>query len=167
MTPEPTPGSDAGMEELAIDGGAPLRSELYPTKMLGAAYIGEEELEELRDVRVVRYHDLGFVRPVFLLAQIRKLPGIIARCRASHQRIRERLGTGRRFTYRPTEQGDRGITLFLGMGSPEAAKVCPNRDRILDSQLAMGIGPLWSDADVEDVARGIDKVDRLLLREDP
>lgn len=210
----------------------------------GLVFTNDEKLF----VRAVRYHDLGFVRPVFLdqiedkalgaedlafagnqlrmselqgaflLAQIRKLPGIIARCRSSQKRIRAHLGSRKRFTYRPTDDGDCGITLFLGLGSPDKAKrfsaalaaegvplgpssgctnltkhpmilskrtlhadrppfgpgylgeavdysapaVCPNTDRILEATVAIGIGPLFSDADVDDIARGIDKVDRLL-----
>ncbi len=208
----------------------------------GRVYTADEELF----VRAVRYHDLGFVRPVFLeqiqdkslgaeelafagnqfrmselcgaflLAQIRRLPAILARCRASHRRIRETLGARRRFSYRPTDEGDCGITLFLNLGSPEEAKrfaaalaaegiplgpssgcanlarhpmilskrtahagkapfgpgfagervdyaspsVCPNTDRILESHVAIGIGPLFTDTDIDDIARGIDKVDR-------
>lgn len=38
------------MEQLAIDGGTPVRTQPFPTNMLGASLIGREELAELEDV---------------------------------------------------------------------------------------------------------------------
>lgn len=38
------------MKQLAIDGGTPVRTEPFPTNMLGASLIGREELDELADV---------------------------------------------------------------------------------------------------------------------
>ncbi len=38
------------MEKLAINGGTPVRTAEWPSNLLGAALIGEEELNELRDV---------------------------------------------------------------------------------------------------------------------
>jgi dTDP-4-amino-4,6-dideoxygalactose transaminase len=94
-------------------------------------------------VRAVRYHDLGFVRPVFedrlvdkslaepdrsfpgyqfrmndlqgafLLAQIRKLPVILEKCRKHHRRLKEALKNSSHFSLRPVDKGDCGITLFL------------------------------------------------------
>ena len=38
------------MEKLAIRGGTPVRTKEWPSNLLGASLIGEEELNELRDV---------------------------------------------------------------------------------------------------------------------
>jgi 8-amino-3,8-dideoxy-alpha-D-manno-octulosonate transaminase len=101
-------------------------------------------------IRAVRYHDLGFVRKVFvdqlenkplaapeksfagmqfrmsefqgavMLAQIRKLDSILSICRRHHQQVRERFRQNPHFKIRYTE-GDCGITLFLMFGTKEEA----------------------------------------------
>jgi 8-amino-3,8-dideoxy-alpha-D-manno-octulosonate transaminase len=102
-------------------------------------------------VRAVRYHDLGFVRPVFrerlenksladpeesfagyqfrmnelqgalLLAQIRKLSFILKRCRRTHRRIREALDDVGHFSFRPTDEGDCGISLLMKFDTDKEA----------------------------------------------
>jgi 8-amino-3,8-dideoxy-alpha-D-manno-octulosonate transaminase len=197
-------------------------------------------------VRAVRYHDLGFVRQVFkdqlvdknwaepekrfagyqfrmtelqgafILAQIRKLPSILGECRKYHRRIRESLKTSKHFSFRPVEQGDCGITLFLKFANAEEASafseaisaegipvgpssgcanllehypikskkmmqenippfgegyngekvvydsniLCPNTNKILARYIAIPIGPLYSDKDVEDIIKAINKVEQ-------
>lgn len=194
--------------------------------------------------RAVRYHDLGLLRPVFaaqiedrsltddeksfagcqfrmgelqgafLLAQLRKLPGILERCRAGHARIREAFKDNGRFAFRPFVDGDCGITVFmrfknakeaeafgkalaaegitigpsssccnllerypiksqkmyrddtppLGKGCAgektayESSSICPNTNKIISEYVAVPIGALYSDEDIEDIIKAIDKV---------
>lgn len=119
--------------------------------------------------RAVRYHDLGLMRPVFarqlndtslaepeqsfagmqfrmgelqgafLLAQLRKLPVILDRCRTGWTRIRNALAQGP-FTLRPFVDSDCGFTLFLRF--PDAGEA----SRFADALKAEGIpaGPTSS-----------------------
>lgn len=198
--------------------------------------------------RAVRYHDLGFVRPVFknqlederlaaeeaafagsqfrmselsgafMRAQLRKLPGIVAVCRAHHEKIRSFFRSNPHFSFRPADEGDSGITLFVKFpASAEAARfaeclraegislgpssACSNlpekhpiktkrqftghlppfgegyagehisygnealiaeTNRILDRYVAIGLGPLYRDQEIEDIIRAIEKVERAL-----
>ncbi|WP_268966022.1 DegT/DnrJ/EryC1/StrS family aminotransferase [Paenibacillus cymbidii] len=106
---------------------------------------------ELLFVKAVRYHDLGFVRPVFLgqledkslgkaedafaglqfrmselqaaflLAQLRKLPFIVDRCRTSQRRIKQRFKDSRSIVFRDVDEGECGISLFMMLPTPEDA----------------------------------------------
>ena len=101
--------------------------------------------------KAVRYHDLGFVRPVFekrlddpsicaddrstvgqqyrmgelagavLCAQFLKLDGMLNKCGHYHKYIKKALGDGL-FSFRPTEHGDCGITIFIKFNSSEEAQ---------------------------------------------
>ena len=101
--------------------------------------------------RAVRYHDLGFMRPVFeeqlkdtslagddkgfagfqfrmselqgafILAQFRKLDRILERCREYHKKIRDHFNQNRHFKIRYVD-GDCGITLFMLFGTKEEAE---------------------------------------------
>lgn len=53
-------------DRLAIHGGTPVRTAPFPSKMLGAAWIGDEELEEIRQVVVERspFRHYGVGNPV-------------------------------------------------------------------------------------------------------
>jgi len=113
----------------------------------GLVYTDSEEYF----VRAVRYHDLGFVRPVFkdqlkdkslaeddesfagyqfrmselqgafLVAQIRKLQFMLERCRKAHRIIREALKNSKHFSFRPIHEGDCGISLFIKFATGEEA----------------------------------------------
>ena len=102
--------------------------------------------------RAVRYHDLGFVRPVFTaqlesapltaefagsqyrmnevtaavaLAQLDKLDWIIARCHHSWCQLRHRLNEltpSLQFRQSSDVSGDAGITLYLDLQSPDEAR---------------------------------------------
>jgi 8-amino-3,8-dideoxy-alpha-D-manno-octulosonate transaminase len=201
-------------------------------------------------VRAVRYHDLGFVRPLFreqlkdkslaedsksfagcqfrmgelqgafMLAQIRKLPYILEKCRKNHRKIKESFKSSKHFTFRPVDEGECGITLFMKFATAEEASVfskalaaegipigpssacsnllarypikskkmaqenmppfgkgyagegvvydstvlCPNTNGILSRYVAVPIAPLYSDEDVDDIIRGIEKVEQGLYR---
>lgn len=114
----------------------------------GIVYTNNEEYF----VRAVRYHDLGFVRPVFLeqlenkeladqsksfvgsqfrmselqgafiLAQFKKLPTIIAECREKHQKLRNFINQSKNISVRPFVEGDCGITLFIRLASKDEAE---------------------------------------------
>lgn len=98
--------------------------------------------------RAVRYHDLGLMRPYFLdqmedqslgdsslmfpgnqyriselqaaviLAQFRKLPALLDKCRGYYDYLVEQL-SNLHFTFRTTFPGHCGITLFMRFGSEE------------------------------------------------
>lgn len=100
--------------------------------------------------RAVRYHDLGFIRPIFeqqiyskeltapnntfagmqfrmgelegaaILAQFRKLDKIVGICRKNHAKVREHLKNNRHFRIRYME-GDCGITVFMLFDTREEA----------------------------------------------
>jgi 8-amino-3,8-dideoxy-alpha-D-manno-octulosonate transaminase len=100
--------------------------------------------------RAVRYHDLGFIRPIFeeqledkslakaedifagmqfrmselqgavMLAQFRKLDTMLGICRKNHAMVREYFKNNRNFKIRYTD-GDCGITVFLLFGTKEEA----------------------------------------------
>jgi len=100
--------------------------------------------------RAVRYHDLGFIRPVFdkqlenrqlaapensfagmqfrmselqgavLLAQLRKLDKLLDICRGYHKKIREHLKNNKHFKIRYMD-GDCGITVFMLFKTKEEA----------------------------------------------
>lgn len=102
--------------------------------------------------RAVRFHDLGFIRPVFreqledkslcdesacfpglqyrmgelqgafLLAQFRKLPGILDTCRKHFLKIKSELQGNGLFAFRPAVEGDCGITVFMKFPSSELAR---------------------------------------------
>jgi 8-amino-3,8-dideoxy-alpha-D-manno-octulosonate transaminase len=102
-------------------------------------------------VRAVRYHDLGFVRPVFekqledkslakpemsfigmqfrmselqgafILAQFRKLDMILERCGNYHKRIREYFNRNEHFKIR-YRNGDCGITFYMLFKTKEEAQ---------------------------------------------
>ena len=173
--------------------------------------------DEALFARAVRCHDLGFVRPqfadqltdrslagaegvfaasqyrmseltgAFLLAQIRRLEGILARCGAYHKRIREALAGSSHFAFRSTGDDDCGITLYLRFPGPRetaefsraleaegiplgpssgcvmlpgSAATCPNVGQMLARHVAIGIGPLYQDEDVDDIIGAIRKVER-------
>lgn len=193
----------------------------------------------------VRYHDLGFVRPVFkeqlkdqkladeenailgmqfrmnelsgafMLAQLRKLPLIMERCKAYHSKITDYFKDNSHFSFRPTGMGDIGITLFIrfkkneeaalfekclaaegipigpssgccnilekypikskrqvsssippfGKGfagediSYDSLKLCTMTNEILGCYVAVAIGPRYSEEDMEDIIKAIEKVD--------
>ena len=101
-------------------------------------------------IRAVRYHDLGFMRPLFenqvedkqllaedeafasnqyrmgelagavMLAQLGKLEFLLKTCRAYHKRIRDSFSANPHFTIRWVE-GDLGIAVLLQFGTPEEA----------------------------------------------
>lgn len=103
-------------------------------------------------VRAVRYHDLGLVRQVFidqledkslgspeeafaglqfrmgelqaafLLAQLRKLPAMLEKCRKAHREIRSRFSGSSHLSFRPVDEGDCGISLFIKLPSVEQAE---------------------------------------------
>ena len=198
--------------------------------------------------RAVRYHDLGVVRSVFeerlddaelcndnrsfsgnqyrmselagavLCAQFEKLDGILKRCGRYHTHIINELSASKRFSFRPTEHGECGITLFIRFNSCEEARnfteaviaegvpvgpssACVNMltvkqvvdkrvifphmppfapgspgrsivyedvdlkeatDEMINRHLAIGIGPLYDDKNIEDIIMAIKKVDSLL-----
>lgn len=198
-------------------------------------------------VRAVRYHDLGFVRPMFteqlddksladpernfagmqfrmnelsgavMLAQFSKLDMILEKCRTSHKKIREHFNKNRHFKIRYTE-GDCGITLFMLFKTAEEAKkfriclesegistggtsacenltddyfikskrlahdslppfatgfngenveysskkCCPHTNNIIERYVAVGIGPLYAEEDINDIKEAIEKVDASL-----
>lgn len=195
----------------------------------GILYTNDEKLY----VRAVRYHDLGGVRQAFLerledkslgaeeenfsgsqfrmselhgafmLAQLGRLPFILERCRKTHRRITEAFADCGRFAFRPTGEGDCGITAFLRFptageaefflnallaeGAPAIkSSACCNllekypvksgrtvngyatfragpdagaaSDAILARYVPVGIGPLYTDEDVDDIIKSIDKV---------
>lgn len=100
--------------------------------------------------RAVRFHDLGFIRPVFekqlenkqlaapensfagmqfrmselqgavLLAQLGKLDAMLDICRRNHERIREHLKDNKHFKIRYMD-GDCGITVFMLFETKEEA----------------------------------------------
>jgi 8-amino-3,8-dideoxy-alpha-D-manno-octulosonate transaminase len=100
--------------------------------------------------RAVRYHDLGFIRPVFarqleneqlaapentfagmqfrmgelegaaILAQFRKLDKILGICRSHHAKVRAHLKDNKHFRIRYME-GDCGITVFMLFNTKEEA----------------------------------------------
>jgi 8-amino-3,8-dideoxy-alpha-D-manno-octulosonate transaminase len=193
-------------------------------------------------VRAVRYHDLGFVRPVFeqrlerkelareqlslpgmqfrmselqgafILAQLRKLPTILTTCRQYHKRIRDACRF-EHFSFRPTLD-DCGISIFMKFSTGEeavafsaaleaegiptgpsshctnladrypiiskvminpiqppfgagfagehivydSAVVCPNTNDIVNRYIGIGIGPLYTDNDIDDIIQAICKV---------
>ncbi|MEM2914370.1 MAG: DegT/DnrJ/EryC1/StrS family aminotransferase [Candidatus Bathyarchaeia archaeon] len=196
--------------------------------------------------RAVRYHDLGFMRKyfmeqlenktwaedsksfaglqfrmselqgAFILAQIRKLPYIITKCRENHQKIKEYFKNSKHFTFRPVDKGECGITLFMKfataneaslfskalvaegipvgpsssctnlLDSPiiklkkkaqenmppfgkgcigedivyDSAILCPKTNEILSRYVAIPISPLYSDEDIEDIIKAIEKVEQ-------
>lgn len=197
-------------------------------------------------VKAVRYHDLGFVRPVFfgqlsaenlpdgdaegnfpglqyrmselqgafILAQLRKLPGLLHQCRKHHQRIKDYFSKCTHFSFRSAEGGDCGITVFIKFASCEEATTfadalaaegipmgpssscsnllespairnkamlrndmppfgkgymgehveydpktcCPNTNIILSCYISIGIGPAYTDEDIDDIIAAIEKV---------
>ncbi len=213
----------------------------------GMLYTNDEKIF----ARAVRYHDLGFIRPVFqsqlqdptladpanaflgmqfrmselagafMRAQLRKLPGLLSTCRTHHARIRAAFRDSRHFTFRPVDEGDAGITLFMAFPTqPQAARfqeclaaegvsigpssgcsniletepirshrqfheaippfgtgyagaevvydpatMCTETKRILDRQVAIGIGPLYTEQDVDDIISAIAKVSAALDEE--
>jgi len=192
-------------------------------------------------IRAVRYHDLGAARDIFInrvqnkdladknlefagcqfrmselsgafmLAQLRKLPTILERCRAGHRRIREAFKDSKLFTFRPVDEGDCGITVFMLFETPELATmfrtelakrgvpvgttsaccslpdteriknkgmvnrnnppfgpgyagenvtydsniVCPNTLKIRERYISFGIGPLFTEEDIDDIISAI------------
>ena len=198
--------------------------------------------------RAVRYHDLGVVRSVFeerfadaelcdedrsfsgnqyrmselagavLCAQFEKLDGILKKCSRYHSYIKNALSGSKRFSFRPTERGECGITVFIRFNSCEDARhfteaviaegvpvgpssACVNMltfkqivnkrvmfpkmppfapgspgqnvvyedvdlmeatDEMINRHLAIGIGPLYDDKNIEDIITAIKKVDSLL-----
>ena len=198
--------------------------------------------------RAARYHDNGFVRDVFkdqlqnkalgddehsfagcqfrmgelagavLIAQQRKLPFILERCRKGHKAIREHFKDNKNFKFRFVDEGDCGITCFVRFPTIEEAKAftealskegiplgpssgcdnlveyfpiknkkmmsddlppfgkgyngevvfydkansCPNTSDILSKNMAVPIGPLYSDDDVCDIIKAMEKVEKAL-----
>ncbi|MEN6417418.1 MAG: DegT/DnrJ/EryC1/StrS family aminotransferase [Clostridiaceae bacterium] len=124
----------------------------------GMFFTNNEELY----VRAVRYHDLGFVRPffenklenkalaakelsfpglqmrmselqgAFILAQIRKLGDILAKCRAAHAELRAVASQYPRFSVRYTE-GDCGLAFIMLMKDKTDA------ERLTEALVAEGI----------------------------
>jgi dTDP-4-amino-4,6-dideoxygalactose transaminase len=41
----------------------------------------------------------------------------------------------------------------------DSEKLCPNTDRIVERYVVMSIGPQYTEADVEDMVKAIEKVD--------
>jgi len=199
-------------------------------------------------VRAVRYHDLGFVRPVFesqlkkkeladkkysfaglqfrmgelqgafIGAQFKKLPKVLECCRKHHSRIKEYFKSNSHFSFRKTDEGDCGITLFMKFASRQEAEkfseclaaegipigpssncvnmvdeypikskvqvhlslppfgkgyagedavyeskiVCPKTNNIYGSYVSIGIGPLYTDEDTNDIIKAIEKVCKAL-----
>ena len=197
-------------------------------------------------IRAVRYHDLGTARDVFInriqnkelanedfefagcqfrmselagafmLAQLRKLPTILERCRAGHRRIREAFKDSSLFSFRPVDEGDCGITVFMLFETPElaarfhselanrkipvgttsaccslpdtkriknkgmvnknnppfgpgfageymvydSAAVCPNTSKIRERYISFGIGPLYTDEDINDIICAIGEAEK-------
>jgi len=197
-------------------------------------------------VRAVRYHDLGFMRTyfkeqledktlaedsksfagcqfrmselqgAFMLAQIRKLPYILERCRQNHRKIREYFKKSKHFTFRPVDEGDCGITVFMKFATADEASLfskalaaegipigpssycknllesyiikskkkaqenmppfgkgcagedviydstvlCPKTNEILSRYVAVPISPVYSDEDIDDIIKGIEKVEQ-------
>jgi Predicted pyridoxal phosphate-dependent enzyme apparently involved in regulation of cell wall biogenesis len=210
----------------------------------GILYTSNEEYF----TRAVRYHDLGYVRPVFekqlgnkdaskdeysfagnqyrmsdlqgafILAQLRKLPGMLEKCRNYHDLIKNRFKSSKNFTFRPEHEGNCGITLFLKFKTSEEAtnfseslkcegipigpssgccnivdeypimtrkvanenlppfgegydgrnveysskKDCPNTNEITSCYFAIGVGPQYSDEEVNDIITAIEKVENTL-----
>jgi 8-amino-3,8-dideoxy-alpha-D-manno-octulosonate transaminase len=113
----------------------------------GLLYTNSEKLF----VRAVRYHDLGTVRDVFLdqledkslgmpaesfaglqfrmgelhaaflLAQLRKMPAMLEKCREAHRKIRTRFMGSDWLSFRPVDEGDCGISLFIKLPTAEQA----------------------------------------------
>jgi 8-amino-3,8-dideoxy-alpha-D-manno-octulosonate transaminase len=113
----------------------------------GILYTNDEKLY----ARAVRYHDLGMIRDTFIkrldnkdlasvdesfsgcqfrmselqgafiLAQMKKLPYILERCRKAQKRIKDAFKDTEYFTFRPTVGDDCGITLFLRFKTSEEA----------------------------------------------
>lgn len=210
----------------------------------GLVYTNNEEYF----ARAVRYHDLGLFRPVFaeqlenkaladssesfaglqfrmselqgafMLAQLRRLPMILDKCRKSHKRIRDCFASSEHFIFRNVNDADCGITLFMlfktgaeaekfskclgaegismgpssncknivkdfpiksrrqvhqslppfgkGFGGEnieyDSAVLCPKTDDIISRCVSIGIGPQYSDEDIDDIIRAIEKVDGAL-----
>ena len=108
--------------------------------------------DETMFVRAVRCHDNGSMRDYFsgqlsdashvsgfspfpgmqfrmselqgamLVAQLRKLPGLLSTCRRHHERLRTRFAETDSFEFRRHVEGDCGITLFFRLADEEAAK---------------------------------------------
>lgn len=193
-------------------------------------------------VRAVRYHDLGFVRTyfegklenkalaskelsfpglqmrmselqgAFILAQLRKLEGILKNCRAAHARLRAVAAKYPRFSVR-YEEGDCGMAFIMLMKDKRDAERltealvaegipcgptsfccnlikeypikskaqanpamppfgrgydaenraydpvdCPRTDGLVERFVAIGLGPLYGEEEVGDIAAALDKV---------
>lgn len=197
-------------------------------------------------VRAVRYHDLGQFRPAFvpyledpsiveqepgfaghqmrmselqsafLLAQLRKLPSILERCRANYRKLEAALGSSPNYSLRPVEDGHCGITLFLRFKTADEAEAfnktltaeglycgassacfplpqrepvsnkglptqglppfgegfngehvsyemettCPQTVAMLSCYTGIGLGPLYTDQDIDDIIYAIQKVEQ-------
>ena len=205
----------------------------------GMVFTDNEELF----ARAVRYHDLGNIRPffesklehkelasrdrmfaglqlrmselqgAFLCAQLRRLDGILEKCRGAHKRIREHFAGNPNFTIR-YEEGDCGIAFIMLMPTKEIADrfsaamnaegipcgptsfccnlvadypvknkglanskmppfgpgfdaedvtydpavICPHTDDYVARFVAIGLGPLYTEQEIDDIIHALEKV---------